>query len=239
LSECRELLRPVGADRGCRGDSINEFDNVFFEMLVECISQVLSEEVRGADELTVYLLEIFRGGDLGSQGVLHKGDIIDLLQRGDFGLTKLQVLSIMSEAIMDENGFVNFEALAPIAANMIRSIYDQSADANRAAYLEAQGNGDDLIFGKDRQEVHDVIMATFAEFDSDQNGTLDHSEFQECLMKTELMGRPLEEKEYRAIWAAVDEDNDGRISYEEFLNMVLDVMQYFWLEENYNQQANN
>merc|ERR1712086_314648 len=45
---------------------ISEFDNVFFEMLVECISQVLAEEVRGADELTTYLLEIFRGGDLSS-----------------------------------------------------------------------------------------------------------------------------------------------------------------------------
>jgi len=217
---------------------ISEFDNVFFEMLVECISQVLAEEVRGADELTTYLLEIFRGGDLSSQGMLFKGDIIDLLRRGDFGLTKVQVLSVMSECEMDENGFVNYETLAPLAAAMIRSIWDQNADLQRAAYLEEQqaGQQSDMLFGKERQEIYDVSMEAFAEFDADQNGTLDPQEFKDCLMKTELLGRPLNEKEFTSILAAVDEDKDGRISYEEFLNMVLDVLQYFWEQDQYDQQ---
>merc|ERR1712127_923237 len=217
---------------------ISEFDNVFFEMLVECISQVLAEEVRGADELTTYLLEIFRGGDLSSQGMLFKGDIIDLLRRGDFGLTKVQVLSVMSECGMDENGFVNYETLAPLAAAMIRSIWDQNADLQRAAYLEEQqaGQQSDMLFGKERQEIYDVSMEAFAEFDADQDGTLDPQEFKDCLMKTELLGRPLNEKEFTSILAAVDEDKDGRISYEEFLNMVLDVLQYFWEQDQYDQQ---
>merc|ERR1712196_396714 len=212
---------------------VNEFDNVFFEMLVECILLVLAEEVRGADELTTYLLEIFRGADLSSQGLLHKADIVDLLRRGDFGLTKLQVLAVMSESMIDENGFVDYEALAPLAANMIRSIWDQNADMDRAVYMEGQVVSEDQIFGRDRQEVYDTVLAAFHEFDADRNGHLDPTEFKQCLMQTELLGRPLTDKEFTAVLAAVDEDQDGKISYEEFLKLVLEVMQYFWEQDAY------
>eukprot|EP00657_Telonema_sp_P-1_P011755 TRINITY_DN726_c0_g1_i2.p1 TRINITY_DN726_c0_g1~~TRINITY_DN726_c0_g1_i2.p1 ORF type:complete len:230 (+),score=110.61 TRINITY_DN726_c0_g1_i2:102-791(+) len=171
---------------------VNEFDEVFFEMLVECISQVLAEEVRSSDELSTYLLEIFRGADISSHGLLYKLDIIDLLQRGDFGLTKIQVLAVMSQAEMDPNGFVDYEALAPLAAGMIRSIWDQNADLERESYMNARmEEGEDTIFGLPKQEVYDSIMAAFHEFDADRNGTLDKEEFQECLKSTDLLGRPL------------------------------------------------
>merc|ERR1711959_5829 len=207
---------------------LSEFDNVFFEMLVECISQVLTEELRDADELTTYLLEIFRGADMGSTGLLYKADLTDLLQRGDFGLTKVQVLAVMSEAELDENGFADYEKLAPLAAQMIRSIWDQNADFDRAIYLEEQGASNDTIFGQDRQEVYDTIMSAFQEFDVDQNGTLDASEFKQCLVKTDLLGRPLSDKEFNAVMAAVDTNDDGKVSYNEFLILVLEVLQYFW-----------
>jgi Ca2+-binding EF-hand superfamily protein len=211
---------------------LKEFDEVFFEMLVECISQVLSDEMRTADELTTYLLEFFRGADMSSQGLLYKSDITDLLQRGNFGLTKIQVLAVMSEAEIDENGFVDYEKLAPLAASMIRSIWDQNADLDRAVYLDSQARGD-TIFGQDRQEVHDLVRDAFLEFDADRSGNLDKAEFKECLMKTQLLGRTLTDKEFNSVLSAVDEDQDGKVSYEEFLNLVLEVMQYFWEEQEY------
>jgi len=212
---------------------VNEFDNVFFEMLVECISLVLAEEVRGSDELTTYLLEIFRGADLSSQGLLHKIDVVDLLKRGDFGLTKIQTLAVMAEAEIDENGFVDYEKLAPLAASIIRSIWDQNADYDRAVYMEGQESSGEQIFGRDAQEVYDTVLAAFHEFDADRNGHLDPTEFKQCLMQTELLGRPLSDKEFTSVLAAVDEDQDGKISYEEFLKLVLEVMQYFWEQDAY------
>merc|ERR1711907_733753 len=212
---------------------VNEFDNVFFEMLVECISLVLAEEVRGADELTTYLLEIFRGADLSSQGLLHKIDVVDLLKRGDFGLTKIQTLAVMAEAEIDENGFVDYEKLAPLAASIIRSIWDQNADYDRAVYMEGQEASGEPIFGRDAQEVYDTVLAAFHEFDADRNGHLDPTEFKQCLMQTELLGRPLTDKEFTSVLAAVDEDQDRKISYEEFLKLVLEVMQYFWEQDAY------
>merc|ERR1711907_401919 len=141
LGLTRHEINLIMAEGDANNDGVidvNEFDNVFFEMLVECISLVLAEEGRGADELTTYLLEIFRGADLSSQGLLHKIDVVDLLKRGDFGLTKIQTLAVMAEAEIDEDGFVDYEKLAPLAASIIRSIWDQNADYDRAVYMEGQ-----------------------------------------------------------------------------------------------------
>merc|ERR1712086_340550 len=98
----------------------------------------------------------------------------------------------MSEAEMDENGFIEYEKFAPQAAVMVRSLWDQNQDEDRALFLEETvKTGGDTIFGRDRQEVYDTTLSAFHEFDADSNGVLSSKEFKKCLMQTELLGRPL------------------------------------------------
>merc|ERR1711871_161698 len=212
--------------------SLDEFDNIFFEMLVEIVSAAALEESRNADELTMYLLEIFQGADLESQGLLHKQDVIDLLRRGDFGLTKIQVLAVLSEAQMDEHGFIAFEPLAPLAAKMIKSIWEQNADFDRAAKMEAivQESSDDMLFGRPRQEVVEELNQVFTSYDADQNGTLDPAEFKQCLNDTGILGRPLNPQEVQAIMLALDENEDGRVDYNEFMDFALKVLNYYYTQ---------
>merc|ERR1711959_786145 len=152
--EINALMMEIEVD-GDGNVSLEEFDNIFFEMLVEIVSAAAIEESRNADELTMYLLEIFQGADLEGQGLLHKQDMIDLLRRGDFGLTKIQVLAVLAEAQMDEHGFIQYEPLAAPAATMIKSIWEQNQDMERAeqmAEFNAQ-NPDGYIFGRKKEEV--------------------------------------------------------------------------------------
>jgi len=213
--------------------SLEEFDTIFFEMLVEIVSMAALEESRNADELTTYLLEIFSGADLQGQGLLHKQDILDLLRRGDFGLTKVQVLAVLSEAQMDEHGFIQYEPLAPFAATMIRSIWEQNKDLERAEKMATlhQESSEDFLFGRPRQEVLEEIMMLFATYDADNNGTLDPSEFKKCLNETGLLGRPLNAKEVQAVMLGIDENDDGRIDYEEFVNFTLEILDYYYSEQ--------
>merc|ERR1712224_1003807 len=53
-----------------------------------------------------------------------------------------------------------------------------------------------MLFGRPRNEVYEEVLAIFTEFDVDGNHSLDAAEFKECLMKTELMGRPLSDEEF-------------------------------------------
>merc|ERR1711918_7187 len=164
-------------------------------MLVEIVSAAAMEESRNADELTTYLLEIFRGADMEGQGMLHKMDVIDLLKRGDFGLTKIQVLAVISEpAEMDQHGFVAYEPLCAPAAAMIKSIWEQNAHMDRAGKMAqlTQESGADMLFGRPKQEVMEEIMQVFEVYDKDSNGSLDPQEFRNCLNETGLLGRPLE-----------------------------------------------
>merc|ERR1711934_546413 len=146
--EINALMMEIDVD-GDDNISLDEFDTIFFEMLVEIVSAAALEESRNADELTMYLLEIFQGADLESQGLLHKQDVIDLLRRGDFGLTKIQVLAVLAEAQMDEHGFIQYEPLAAPAATMVKSIWEQNTDLDRAAKLAQinQESGDDQLLG--------------------------------------------------------------------------------------------
>merc|ERR1711988_787684 len=180
--EINALMSEIDVD-GDGNISLEEFDNIFFEMLVEIVSAAAIEESRNADELTMYLLEIFRGADLEGQGLLHKQDVIDLLRRGDFGLTKIQVLAVLSEAAMDEHGFIQYDPLAPLAAQMIKSIWEQNQDLERAEAAAAvhQESSDDFLFGRPREEVLAEIVQVFQSYDADGNGTLDPNEFRNCL----------------------------------------------------------
>jgi len=82
--EINALMAEIDVD-GDGNINLDEFDSIFFEMLVEIVSSAALEESRNSDELTTYLQEIFRGADLQNQGLLHKDDVVDLLRRGDFG----------------------------------------------------------------------------------------------------------------------------------------------------------
>jgi len=230
--EINALMAEIDAD-GDGNISIKEFDYVFFDILVEIVSVAALEESRTSDELTIYLLEIFRGADLEGQGLLHKQDLIDLLRRGDFGLTKIQCLAVIAEGQMDEHNFVMYETLAAPAAAMIKSIWDQNMDFDRAGLLSqfAQEDGNDMMLGRPREEVLEEIMRTFQAYDADGNGTLDVSEFQQCLNETGIMGRALYEKEIKTIMNGIDENEDGRVDYEEFANFCIEVLTFYYNEE--------
>lgn len=57
------------------------------------------------------------------------------------------------------------------------------------------------------------VEATFARLDKDGSGSLDESEVKEALVAA---GRPADEKDVRETFAALDTDQDGKISLDEF-----------------------
>merc|ERR1711988_567528 len=233
--EINALMMEIDVD-GDGNISLEEFDNIFFEMLVEIVSAAALEETRNADELTMYLLEIFQGADLEGKGLLHKQDMIDLLRRGDFGLTKIQVLAVLSEAELDEHGFIRYEPLAPLAAQMIKSIWEQNQDLERAAAASQlhQEQADVFLFGRPRDEVLLEIMQVFQQYDQNQDGTLDPAEFKTCLNETGVLGRPLDAKEVQSIMLSIDENDDGKVDYEEFVHFALEILDYYYREDQLN-----
>jgi Ca2+-binding EF-hand superfamily protein len=74
-------------------------------------------------------VQAFGAEDKGRTGFLFQRQIKDVLtdlSREGLGLTRLQILTLMSEAEPDEDGNVNYHRFAGLAAHMIHSLLDLS-----------------------------------------------------------------------------------------------------------------
>lgn len=106
-------------------------------------------------------------------------------------------------------------------------------DLERAAKAEQiyEESSEDMLFGRPKDEVVGDIVAVFQGYDADGNGHLDPGEFRKCLNETQILGRPLDPKEVQSIMVGIDENEDGRIDYEEFINFMLEIMEYYYREQ--------
>ncbi len=67
-----------------------------------------------------------------------------------------------------------------------------------------------------------VLREMFEYFDSDKSGSLDASEFKRLYTESfENYGAPATQKSIDRLFAKLDRDNSGRLSYEEFCILVL------------------
>lgn len=74
-------------------------------------------------------------------------------------------------------------------------------------------------------------MNIFHRYDTDGNGTLDPQEFRNCLNETGVLGRPLSAQEVQGIMVGMDENDNGKIEYEEFINFMLEILEYYYREQ--------
>ena len=71
-------------------------------------------------------------------------------------------------------------------------------------------------------ELEKLLISLFNEADTDASGALDHAEFQQ-LMATADLG--LSKAEVKVLIAEVDEDADGKITYQEFVPIAVETIQ--------------
>ena len=79
---------------------------------------------------------------------------------------------------------------------------------------------DQLLHGMDRAQLNSMLLSIFQGADADGSGALDRTEFQNALRSTDL---GLTRKEINGLLHAVDENEDGEISYEEFAPLAFDL----------------
>lgn len=64
------------------------------------------------------------------------------------------------------------------------------------------------------------ITAAFQEFDENGNGSISPAEMKECLRKSKV---PYEDGEVTEVIASMDSNNDGNVSFEEYLEFMAHV----------------
>merc|ERR1712224_638831 len=81
-----------------------------------------------------------------------------------------------------------------------------------------------LVHGMSREELTELVSSIFERMDSDGSGTLSKNEFASALTSMEL---GLTRREINTIMFQIDQDNDGNISYREFVPFAFDLLHKF------------
>lgn len=176
------------------------------------------------DELQDFIMDQFMRYDADQDGYLDRREFRELLMDAELGLSKKDARAIMSEADENDDGALEYREFVPV---MVEIIHGLKAKAEAAAVAEeAEDEAREvvemhLLHGMPREDLEALMRGVFEAADTDGNGTLDRKEFSRCLKSAEL---GLTRKEINLLLGEVDENNDGMVSYDEFVPLCFNIL---------------
>ena len=213
-----------------------EFVPICYGIFVEMFKEdILRKDVRNsADWLESTIIEHFTAQDENGVGKLPHKAVKKVLQRLSYegffimGLSNLQIMAIMSEANLDSSNCVDYVLFARTAAGMIYNLLDTDAITKRQTALATMADSDAafVLRGMSEDQIMKLLKQAFQEADADGNGYLTPDETFEVLHSLGAGDLGLTEKEVTALMASLDENDDGVVTYPEFITFMFDVLQH-------------
>ena len=224
-AEINQLMFAVDVD-GDGQITWEEFVPICFEMLVEILKDQLLDASREPSELEEFLLERFAEADFSQTGFLGAIELKTTIKECDFGLSDLQLHSILSQAAWDEEGLAEYKKFARTASELIYKLLDP--EAQYAQFMQVQeimegGVDFDLVHGLSQDAVADALASAFAPFDPDGTGLVAAADMRAALTACTLQLSPSEMNTMMSLAAA---SPDGSLFYAEIVGNGYYVLQY-------------
>lgn len=215
----REVLR-------IQPSNIEDFAVKYFE---RCIAsrEELEFQPAGDSQLSLTKIEelvndLFVEYDQDGSGYLDPKEFKNLMN--DFServqMPKDEIYRFLAEADMNEDGKIQWSEFVPIALTIIQALH-----AQKKLYAQqdkmAQAAEDFLVHGMSREELTLVMTDIFHRIDNNGSGSISKEEFMQGLTSMEI---GLTRREINAIMMQVDANDDGDISYAEFVPFCFDLL---------------
>ncbi|CAI5455975.1 unnamed protein product [Caenorhabditis angaria] len=142
----------------------------------------------------------------------NQGDV------GEIGEDDLK--GIFREFDLNGDGFIQREELRAVMQKMNQSPTEEELDAMfRSADKDNDGNIDftEFLVIARANPISLTLRAVFDELDVDGDGYITRSELRTAFQR---MGHSLSDQDIKAIYKHVDQNNDGRINFDEFCEMI-------------------
>lgn len=209
----------------------DEFAPLCFDILVEILKDELLQAQRNPTEMEQYLLSQFSGADPGGAGKLKVAELRDALRIADLGLTRLQILTVVSEAEQDELGNVDYHQFASKAAEMCYALLDVETQRARENAMQVLANDlGDLVHGRTEHEVTAALTAACQAADPQGSGLLEEPVLEDVLATCELELSP---KEVQMLLYDAMHSEDGRVPYEHLMQTAFSTLQFYTYDEAY------
>jgi Ca2+-binding EF-hand superfamily protein len=144
--------------------SYREFVPFAFDLLQKLTSMRLLETELENDELAQYLMDLFKAKDTEMTGMLLADDIRDLLHQAMLGLSRMQIYTVISEAEINAEDMIAYNAFIPRAVALIRSmlsfekcIVKESAETSPEAEDQFFALLDDAFQGEEEVPISDFM----------------------------------------------------------------------------------
>eukprot|EP00656_Telonema_subtile_P049207 TRINITY_DN605_c0_g1_i1.p1 TRINITY_DN605_c0_g1~~TRINITY_DN605_c0_g1_i1.p1 ORF type:complete len:906 (+),score=358.01 TRINITY_DN605_c0_g1_i1:120-2837(+) len=186
------------------------------------------EEARGLPDLkdiSVPVLEryfrrLFALADTDENGVLDPREFHNLLEKSGLGFSKRLIRRVLLEADVNQDGMIQWDEFIPVMLEIVDAHRVQQHRAEDEAEARDQAR-QFLLKEVPKERIERSMMKMFFEADVDNNGVLDKGEFLAC-MRTMDFG--LTRKEINYLLSQVDVNQDGFVSYEEFIPVGVDIL---------------
>lgn len=137
----------------------------------------------------------------------------------------------MTECKPDNRGCVDLHRYALLCATMIMSFFETARRQRRVAALDAiaQSGGASALAkfrNFSREECRAILSEIFVRADDNGNGKLEPHELANLLEGLGTSELGLGPVEIKMLQAAIDEDNNEEIEYNEFINFMYDMLSY-------------
>ncbi|KAG2496413.1 hypothetical protein HYH03_005639 [Edaphochlamys debaryana] len=217
--------------------SYEEFIPVCFQVLVERFKDeiVVSDILGNADELQQMLLSAFREADPENTGLLSQRQIKAIFKELSYkslGLTTLQTVSLLSQAPTTPDGMVQYVHFTPLAASIIRSLYDVETMKSRMNAIKglAEAGGIQALGALDLETLRSVLEAAFQQVDTEGSGQLTLPQVTQVLESLNSLAPDanlaLSDQHMKAMFAAIDADESGTVDWTELVNFICDALEH-------------
>lgn len=207
--EINVLLYEVDADSDGMV-SYAEFLPLCFNLLVEIVAQQIEANSMPKDEVELqeFFVDVFSSADVSGSGMLHVSELADLLESADLGLSAIQRSAILSEAVADEDGNVQYERFAADAATIIAAIIDLQINQQRAQAVVEARQGADTVLGMTEQEFSEALIDSLGRSDTTGTGMV-HSSDAVASLVSDLN---LTQKQAAGVVRHARSDGEGNVS---------------------------
>jgi len=194
-----------------------------FEMLTEILKYQFLQEMRPPTELEAFLIERFNEVDVQGSGMLSTTQLRETIKNCDFGLTRIQIHSILANAEYDEEGFANYVKYAPIFAQLIYQTMDQDAQMERRDAIDALSQSFDTVHDLNPEDVANHLMDVFMQYDPSGTGSLPFNAVMQALQSSQMA---FSDMEIKAMLSAADMDESGTVYYASLAQSAFYILQY-------------
>ena len=210
-----------------------EFAPLCFRILVEKFKEdyLQTKALQEAGELESVMLDSFAEKGMGENGKMSRKQVKKVFEEISYdflGLTRVQIVTVMSMAEPDGTGQVDVPKFVRSAAQMVFKMMDSSKAAERAKAMEtmAQTDGAQMLHGMSGDEIKEALQTAFTAVDTEGKGWLTPDQVYDVLRMMGTEQLELSDWELNSLMASVDENDDGMVEWEELVDFVYDVLMH-------------